>query len=177
MIKSMMMEMWFSRSSQKSSQSHPRVVPESLQSPITKNTNPITDSLSFCDWSIPCRVASLLFAVYSCKENLLMSRDRITYPSAQVNAFELKRDSYLWLISDLMRGSRDPYYSRALHAKVLAPALQVDEERQLCCEDVGLCTKVRAHMPTFTTRQCALSCVRRGALMWPRACALECVSR
>ena len=69
------------------------------------------------------------------------------------------------------------HYSRALHAKVLAPALQVDEERQLCCEDVGLCTKVRAHMPTFTTRQCALSCVRRGALMWPRACALECVSR
>ena len=101
MIKSMMMEMWFSRSSQ----SHPKVVPESLQSPITKNTNPITDSLSFCDWSIPCRVASLLFAVYSCKENLLMSHDRITYPSAQVNAFELKRDSYLWLISDLMRGS------------------------------------------------------------------------
>ena len=105
MIKSMMMEMWFSRSSQKSSQGHPKVVPESLQSPITKNTNPITDSLSFCDWSIPCRVASLLFAVYSCKENLLMSHDRITYPSAQVNAFELKRDSYLWLISDLMRGS------------------------------------------------------------------------
>ena len=34
-----------------------------------------------------------------------MSHDRITYPSAQVNAFELKRDSYLWLISDLMRGS------------------------------------------------------------------------
>ena len=105
MIKSMMMEMWFSRSSQKSSQSHPKVVPESLQSPITKNTNPITDSPSLCDWSIPCRVASLLFAVYSCKENLLMSHDRITYPSAQVNAFELKRDSYLWLISDLMRGS------------------------------------------------------------------------
>ena len=105
MIKSMMMEMWFSRSSQKSSQSHPKVVPESLQSPITKNTNPITDSLSFCDWSIPCRVASLLFVAHSCKENLLMSHDRITYPSAQVNAFELKRDSYLWLISDLMRGS------------------------------------------------------------------------
>ena len=105
MIKSMMMKMWFSRSSQKSFQSHPQVVPESLQSPITKNTNPITDSLSFCDWSIPCRVASLLFAVYSCKENLLMSHDRITYPSAQVNAFEVKRDSYLWLISDLMRGS------------------------------------------------------------------------
>ena len=104
MIKSMMMEMWFSRSSQKSSQSHPKVVPESLQSPITKNTNPITDSLSFCDWSIPCRVASLLFVVHSCKENLLMSHDRITYPSAQVDAFELKRDSYLWLISDLMRG-------------------------------------------------------------------------
>ena len=105
MIKSMMMEMWFSRSSQKSFQSHPKVVPESLQSPITKNTNPITDSPSLCDWSIPCRVASLLFAVYSCKENLLMSHDRITYPSAQVNAFEVKRDSYLWLISDLMRGS------------------------------------------------------------------------
>ena len=89
----------------KSSRSHHKVVPKSLQSPITKNTNPITDSLSFCDWSIPCRVASLLFAVYSCKENLLMSHDRITYPSAQVNALELKRDSYLWLISDLMRGS------------------------------------------------------------------------
>ena len=121
MIKSMMMEMWFSRSSQKSSQSHPKVVPESLQSPITKNTNPITDpitdSLSFCDWSIPCRVASLLFAVYSCKENLLMSHDRITYPSAQVNAFELKRDSYLWLISDLMRGStiREHCTPKCLH--------------------------------------------------------------
>ena len=117
MIKSMMMEMWFS----KSSQNRPKVITKSLQSPITKNTNPIadpiTDSPSFCDWSIPCRVASLLFAVYSCKENLLMSHDRITYPSAQVDAFELKRDSYLWLISDLMRGStiREQCTLKCLH--------------------------------------------------------------
>ena len=63
------------------------------------------------------------------------------------------------------------HYSRALHAKVLAPALQVDEERQLCCEDVGLCTKVRAHMPTFTTRQCAIVCEARGINVAEGLCA------
>ena len=137
MIKSMMMEMWFS----KSSQNRPKVIPESLQSPITKNTNPITDSLSFCDWSIPCRVASLLFAVYSCKENLLMSHDRITYPSAQVNAFEVKRDSYLWLISDLMRGStiREHYTLKCLHL---------------------LCKLMRSASCVVKMLGCALKCVR-----------------